>query len=88
MSTETEEVNNTNPEVIMTSAVSRSELSSITQEWGMDRRQNRRILVDNMPLTTAFSLSPDKLEDYIKQIIIDYVIPHVKFTLYKGQKPI
>ena len=87
MSTEIEETNNGNERETATSPRSRSEMSSITEEPRIDRNHNLRMLVNCIPLTSAFSLSPDKLEDYVKQTIIDYVIPHVKFTDEKVLDP-
>ena len=87
MSNESANLNNMNPEEISTSPRSRTDMSSITEEPRIDTNQNLRMLVHSLPLTSAFSLSPDKLEDYAKQTILEYVIPHVKFTDEKVLDP-
>ena len=85
-----------NPSVITANLDSETELSSITDETNKtpetpetqqtteqqpdDHQENVHTLVQNLPLMSAFSFTLGKIEHYVKETILQYIIPHVKFT--------
>jgi len=94
MSNKTENPCILNPSVISANQNSGSELSSITtnskesdKNTATERDQRIKNLKQNLQLVTAYNLTPGKLEDFVKDIISEFLIPHVKFTNEKALQP-
>jgi len=72
LSTLTDETNKT-PETLQTQ-------QQTTEQQPDDHQENVHTLVQNLPLMSAFSFTPGKIKHYVKETILQYIIPHVKFT--------